>query len=72
MKLIPYGEIPYRENLVGGLSLTTLQKKSLRIYLVGRWKSRNIENGRRMEKWEDKKDFNFAHFYLVQSKKVEG
>ena len=47
-------------------------KKSLRIYLVERWESRKIENGRRMGKWENRKDFNFSHFYLIKSKKVEG
>ena len=25
-----------------------------------------------MEKLEDRKDFNFSHFYLVESEKVEG
>ena len=29
------------------------------------WKSRRIENGGRMEKWENIKDFNFSHFRLV-------
>ena len=36
------------------------------------WKSGRIENGGRMEKWEDRKDFNFPHFCLVRSGKVEG
>ena len=35
------------------------------------WKSKMIENGRRMEKWEDRKDFNFSHFCLVESRKSE-
>ena len=30
-----------------------------------------IENGERMEKWEDIKDFNFFSFCLVESEKVE-
>ena len=30
-----------------------------------------IENGEMMEKWEDKKDFNFSHFCLVGSRKVK-
>ena len=25
-----------------------------------------------VEKWEDRKDFNFPHFCLVESEKVEG
>ena len=29
------------------------------------WKSGRIENGGRMEKWENIKDFNFSHFRLV-------
>ena len=36
------------------------------------WKSRRIENGERMEKWEDRKDFNFFPFCLVESGKVKG
>ena len=36
------------------------------------WKSGRIENGGRMKKWEDRKDFNFSHFCLVRSRKVEG
>ena len=35
------------------------------------WKSGRIENGGRMEKWEDRKDFNFPHFCLVESEKVD-
>ena len=34
------------------------------------WKSGRIENGGRMEKWKDRKDFSFSHFYLVGSGKV--
>ena len=34
--------------------------------MVGGWKSR------RMEKWKDRKNFNFPLFYLVGSGKVEG
>ena len=37
----------------------------LRVCLVGgveKWEDRN---GERMEKWEDKKDFNFPHLCLV-------
>ena len=30
-----------------------------------------IENGGRIEKWKDRKDFSFSHFYLVGSGKVE-
>ena len=30
-----------------------------------------IENGERMEQWEDIKDFNFSSFCLVESEKVE-
>jgi len=37
-----------------------------------RWKSERIENDRRMEKWEDRKDFNFSPFCLVESGKVDG
>ena len=42
------------------------------IWLEEYWKSRRIENSRRMEKWEDRKDFNFSPIYLVESGKVEG
>ena len=31
-----------------------------------------IENSGMMEKWDDKKYFNFSHFSLVGSGKVEG
>ena len=31
------------------------------VWLEG-WKNGMIENGRRMEKYEDRKDFNFSHF----------
>ena len=41
------------------------------IWLEG-WKSERSENGGRMEKWEDRKDFNLSHFCLVGSGKVEG
>ena len=30
-----------------------------------------IENGERIEKWENRKNFNFPHFCLVESEKVE-
>ena len=33
------------------------------------WKSGRIENGGRMEKWEDRKDFNFPYFCLVKNEK---
>ena len=36
------------------------------------WKSRRIENGGRVEKWEDIKDFNFLFSCLIESEKVEG
>ena len=36
------------------------------------WKSGRIENGEMMEKQEDRKNFNFSHFCLVDSEKVEG
>ena len=32
---------------------------------MGRWKSRNIENCGRIEKWEDRKNLVFSHFCLV-------
>ena len=35
-------------------------------------KSERIENGERMEMWEDRKDFIFSPFCLVGSGKVEG
>ena len=35
------------------------------------WKSGRIENGGSIEKWEDRKDFNFPPFCLVGSEKVE-
>ena len=35
-------------------------------------KSRRIKTGGRIEKWKDKQNFNFSHFYLVGSEKVEG
>ena len=41
------------------------------IWLEG-WKSWKIENGERVEKWEDIKNFDFSHFCLVESEKVEG
>ena len=45
-------------------------------YLLGSiWfegqKSGRVENGEKMEKWKDGKDFNFPHFYLVKSGKIE-
>ena len=36
------------------------------------WKSGRIENSKRMEKWEDRKDFIFSPICLVESGKVEG
>ena len=36
------------------------------------WKSGIIENSKRMEKWEDRKDFIFSPICLVESGKVEG
>ena len=36
------------------------------------WKSERIENDGRMEKWEDRKDFNLSPLFLVESGKVEG
>ena len=36
------------------------------------WKSERIENSEMMKKWDDRKDFNFSHFYLVVSGKIEG
>ena len=41
------------------------------IWLEG-WKSERTENGRRMEKCEDRKIFNLSHFCLVGSGKVKG
>ena len=35
------------------------------------WKSGRIKNGEMIEKWEDRKNFNFSHFCLVGSEKVE-
>ena len=35
------------------------------------WKNGRIENGGRMEKWKDRKDFIFSHSCLVGSGKVE-
>ena len=32
---------------------------------LGGWKSEMIENGERMEKWGDRKDFNLSHLCLV-------
>ena len=40
------------------------------IWLEG-WKSGRIKNGQMMEKWENKKDFNFPHFCLVGSGKMK-
>ena len=37
-----------------------------------KWKSERIENSERMEKWEDRKDFNFPLFCLIGSGKIEG
>ena len=31
---------------------------------LGGWKSGRIENGERMKKWEDRKNFSFPHFCL--------
>ena len=39
---------------------------------VEKWKSEKIENDGRVEKWEDRKYFNFFLFCLVWSGKVEG
>ena len=41
------------------------------VWLEG-WKCGRIENSGRVEKWEDKIFFNFPHFCLVGSGKVEG
>ena len=30
------------------------------------WKSKMIENGQMMEKWEDRINFNFLYLYLVE------
>ena len=42
----------------------------LRFVWLEEWKSERIENSERMEKWENRKDFNFSHFCLVRSEKV--
>ena len=33
--------------------------------MVERWKSERIENGERMKKWEDRRDFSFPRLCLV-------
>ena len=53
-------------------TLQLAQRDLLRVCLVGRVESERIENGEMMEKWENRKDFNFSHFCLVDSKKVGG
>ena len=40
------------------------------VWLEG-WKSKRIKYGQRMEKWKDRKNFNFPHFCLVGSGKME-
>ena len=40
--------------------------------LADKWKSRKIENCGKLEKWKDIRGFNFSHFCLVESGKVEG
>ena len=37
-----------------------------------KWKSERIENGEKMEKLRDRKDFIFSPFCLVESGKVKG
>ena len=53
------------------LTLHLINKNLGSVWLEG-WKSLKIENGGRMKKWEDRKYFNFPHFCLVGSGKVEG
>ena len=36
------------------------------------WKSGRIKNDERMEKQEDRNDFNFLLFCLIESEKVKG
>ena len=45
---------------------------ALKVHLVGGWKSGRTENNRKMEKWKNRKYFNFSLFCLVGSGKVEG
>ena len=42
-----------------------------RVRLVGEYKSRRIENENMMKMWEDKRNFNFLSWCLVESGKVE-
>ena len=37
----------------------TYSLSPLRVHLVGKWEKWGIENGRRIEKWENKKDLIF-------------
>ena len=40
------------------------------VWLEG-WKNGKIKNDGMVEKWEDRKDFNFSFFSLIGSKKTE-
>ena len=46
--------------------------RSLGFVCLEEWKSGRIENGGRMEKCEERKDFNFPHLCLVESEKLKG
>ena len=39
---------------------------------LGGWKSERIENEEGMERWRDRKDFNFPRLYLVGGRKSGG
>ena len=61
--------------MLRGCSTAQLSIRKLKEFLsvwLKEWKSKRIENGGRIEKWNDRKDFIFSPICLVNSEKVEG
>ena len=56
--------------LILGLNRDEFGVIHLRFVWLEEWKSGRIKNSGRMEKWEDRKFFNFSYFCLVRSEKV--
>ena len=60
--------------MLRGCSTAQLSIQKLKEFLsvwLKEWKSKMIENGGRIEKWNDRKDFIFSPICLVNSGKVE-
>ena len=53
-------------------SFSTKKTKNFQDLFGLRGEKVKIENGKKMEKQENRKYFNFSHFCLVGSEKVEG